>query len=397
LKLDLREIDAMKQNALQQAKETIQNRIDEFAVKEPEIYTEGSDRIIVRLPGVVDPTRAKALIGKTAVLEFKIVEQSGYFAPTREDLLTRAGGKIPDGFDIYSTGDSSRGHTGYYMLKKIPEITGKELVDARRQLDEYQRPAVGFQFNSSAAKLFSEITSKNIHKQLAIVLDNKVMSAPTIQSRISSHGQITGDFTDQEARDLAIVLRSGSLPVPVEIEEERTVGPTLGQDSIRRGVVSFIVGSALVVFFMIIYYRRAGVIADLALVGNILMIMGVMALFGATLTLPGIAGIVLTIGMAVDANVIINERIREELRAGKTARAAVEAGYAKALWAILDSNITTAITGVVLYQFGTGPIKGFAVTLLIGLVSSVFTAVTGTRLIYDYIFDRKRDLKTLSI
>ncbi|MCB1155035.1 protein translocase subunit SecD, partial [bacterium] len=210
-------------------------------------------------------------------------------------------------------------------------------------------------------------------------------------------GQITGDFTPDEARDLARILRAGSLPVPVQIEEERTVGPTLGDDSIRKGFISFVIGGVAVLVFMVFYYKKAGLIANLALVANILMIAGGLAMFGATLTLPGIAGIILTVGMAVDANVIINERIREELRVGKTPRTAVESGYDKALSAVLDANITTAIASLVLYQFGTGPIRGFAVTLLIGLISSVFTAVIGTRLIYDLILQRNRDLKTLSI
>ncbi len=398
LAMDPQEISFLKKNALMQAKETIENRIDEFAVKEPQIYTQGADQIVVRLPGVVDPTRAKSLIGKTAVLEFKIVEEpQKNFALTEEKLLARHGGQVPEGYAVYPSTGEGRSPAGFYLLKKTPDMTGKDLVDARRSVDQMQSPSVSFQFNSDAARVFGELTQKNISKPLAIVLDNKVMSAPTVQSRITRHGQITGDFTLEEALDLAIVLRAGSLPVPVEIEEERTVGPTLGEDSIRKGYRSFAIGGLLVIFFMIIYYKRAGMIATSALVANIVMIMGGLALFGATLTLPGIAGIILTIGMAVDANVIINERIREELLTGKTPRVAVEAGYDKALSAILDANITTAIAGLVLYQFGTGPIRGFAVTLMIGLCSSVFSAVIGTRLIYDYMFQRRRDVKTLSI
>lgn len=391
------ERDALKENALLQAKETIENRIDEFAVKEPQIYTQGADQIVVRLPGIVDPTRAKGLIGKTAVLEFKIVEKPEYQARTREQLMNQIGGTVPAGYDIYGSADDARAGGVIYLLKKVPEITGSELTDARRALDQLSRPAVDFQFNSAAGKRFGDITGTNLQKQLAIVLDNKVVSAPVIQSKIYSRGQITGDFTNEEARDLAIVLRAGSLPVPVEIEEERTVGPTLGEDSIRKGLRSFLVGGIVVVLMTIGYYRRAGVIAVIALLTNVVLLMGTLALFGATLTLPGIAGILLTVGMAVDANVIINERIREEIRAGKTPRASVEAGYEKALWAILDANITTAVAGVVLYQFGTGPIKGFAVTLLIGLATSVFSAVVGTRLIYDYILQNRRGLKALSI
>ncbi len=398
LSLDAEEIKYLKKNALLQAKETIENRIDEFAVKEPQIYTQGTDQIVVRLPGVVDPTRAKSLIGRTAVLEFKIVEDvNKNFAATEKQLLSRSDGKIPDGYGVYPSMGEGRISPGYYLLKKTPDMTGKDLVDARRSVDQMQSPAISFQFNSEAGRRFGLLTQKNIGKPLAIILDNKVMSAPVIQSRITRSGQITGDFTLEDALDLAIVLRAGSLPVPVEIEEERTVGPSLGEDSIRKGYRSFALGGLLVIMFMLVYYRRAGVIATSALVANIVMIMGGLALFGATLTLPGIAGIILTIGMAVDANVIINERIREELRTGKTARAAVEAGYDKALSAILDANVTTAIAGLVLYQFGTGPIRGFAVTLMIGLASSVFSAVIGTRLIYDYGFQRQREVKKLSI
>ncbi|MBZ0273344.1 protein translocase subunit SecD [bacterium] len=397
LAMDPREIDYLKQNALLQAQETITNRIDEFAVKEPQIYTQGSDQIVVRLPGIVDPERAKSLIGKTAVLEFKILAEPGHRANTREELEQRFGSLLNQGYEIYASSEKERNLGGYYLLKKVPDASGKDLVDARRSVDNLQRPAVSFQFGSGGAKQFAELTGANIGKPLVILLDDKVVSAPNVQSRIFAHGQITGDFTNDEARDLAIVLRAGSLPVPVEIEEERTVGPTLGEDSIKKGFLSFIVGGAAVVIFMIIYYRRAGAIAVGALVANVLMIMGGLALFGATLTLPGIAGIILTIGMAVDANVIVNERIREELRAGKTPRSAVESGYDKALSAVLDSNITTALAGIFLYQFGTGPIRGFAVTLMIGLAATVFTAVICTRLVYDHIFQRRRTMKTLSI
>jgi preprotein translocase subunit SecD len=256
---------------------------------------------------------------------------------------------------------------------------------------------VAFTLDSRGARTFEEITSENVGRRLAIILDGKIDSAPVIKSRIpGGRGIIEGNFSIEEAKDLAIVLRSGALPAPVNIAEERTVGPSLGRESVHQGLVSFIVGGALVVAFMIVYYRGAGLLADLALIFNVLYLLAALAGFEATLTLPGIAGIVLTIGMAVDANVLINERIREELRLGKTVRAAVEAGYERALPAILDSNITTFISGVILFQFGSGPVKGFAVTLCIGLVSSVFTAVVGTRIVYDYRMSR-HTLKTLSI
>ena len=258
-------------------------------------------------------------------------------------------------------------------------------------------PYVALEFNARGAKQFDELTGRNVGKRLAIILDNTVYSAPVIRERISGgRASITGNFDIKEARDLAIVLRAGALPAPVHVAEERTVGPSLGKDSIRQGITSFVVGGSLVVVFMLVYYKFAGVLADLALMLNVVFLIAALAAFQATLTLPGIAGIVLTLGMAVDANVLINERIREELRTGKTARAAIDAGYERALPAILDSNITTFLSGVILFQFGSGPIKGFAVTLCIGIVSSVFTAVVGTRVVYDYLLTARR-LQTVSI
>jgi len=266
-------------------------------------------------------------------------------------------------------------------------LTGNYLTDARVQIDsQYNEPYVAIKFDKKGAQLFEKITEDNVKRRLAIVLDNKVYSAPVIQERIAGgEARITGRFTTEEARDLAIVLRAGALPAPVTILEERTVGPSLGTDSIRQGVLAGIVGSILVVVFMAVYYSTAGLIADLALVFNILLIMAGLAGFGATLTLPGIAGIVLTIGMAVDANVLIFERIREELRTGKSPRAAIDAGFRMSTWTILDSNITTLIAAVVLFQFGTGSVKGFAVTLSLGIISSVFSALVLTRLIFDYL------------
>ena len=396
LEPDPRVVAHIRRNALQQARQTIVNRIDEFGVREPEIRTQGADRLIVRLPGVVDPERAKRLIGKTAALEFKIVPGPNYVARTKEELLRRFGGKVPEGYAIYPQKDKQGRTIKYYMLKKEPDFSGRYLTDARPGYDEYNLPAVDFRINAEGAKLFARITSANINKQLAILLDNVVMSAPVIRARISTRGQITGSFTPEEANDLAIILRAGALPVPVEIEEERTVGPALGEDSIRKGITSLVVGTLLVIIFIMIYYRTGGVIADLALLLNILFILGGLAMFGATLTFPGIAGIVLTMGMAIDANVIIFERIREELRLGKTPRAAIAGGYQKALWTILDANITTEVAAIVLFQFGTGPIKGFAVTLTIGILASMFTAIVVTRLIFDYLIALGK-LQTLKI
>ncbi len=385
-------VQYVRENALKQAKETISNRVDEFNVREPEIYTQGNDQIVVRLPGVVDPGRAKELIGRTAALEFKLVNEQARFAPTKEALLQPFGGSVPVGYQVYEArGKSGPEAAGFYLLRQTPELTGAYLIDARVGYDQYQQPAVDFTFNSDGAQKFSEITGANIGKQLAIVLDDVVYSAPNIQSRIGARGQITGNFTREEALDLSIVLRAGALPVPVRIDEERTVGPTLGEDSIRSGMISFIVGLAVVVVFMAIYYRKAGLSADFAIILNVAMIMAGLAMLGATLTLPGIAGIVLTIGMAVDANVIINERVREECRLGKTPTAAVRLGYDRAFWTIFDSNLTTLVAAVVLYEFGTGAIKGFAVTLSIGLICSMFTAILVTRIIVERMALRAKD------
>ena len=385
LELNPNVLASINQNALQQARQTIVNRIDEFGVREPEIRTQGNDRITVSLPGIVDPERAKRLIGRTAALEFKLVSGPDSVARSREELLSRLGGKIPDGSDIYPHREKAGQTSGFYMLKKEPDFTGRYLSDARPGYDEYNLPAVDFRINTEGSKIFERLTSANIGKQLAIVLDNVVMSAPVIRARISTNGQISGSFTSDEANDLAIVLRAGSLPVPVEIEEERTVGPTLGEDSIHRGMISLIIGTIAVVTSMAVYYQLGGLLADLALILNVLFILSGLTMFGATLTFPGIAGIVLTIGMAVDANVIINERIREEMRTGKTPRAAISAGYKKAFWTVFDSNLTTVAAAVILFQFGTGPIKGFAITLTIGITASMFTAIFVTHLIFDYL------------
>jgi preprotein translocase subunit SecD len=283
-----------------------------------------------------------------------------------------------------------------YLLRKTADITGDYLDDARVGFDPQQRPLVNFQFNPEGARIFGKLTEDNLHKMLAIILDGNVYSAPVIQSRISSRGQITGRFSPQEAADLAVVLRAGALSVPVVIEEERTVGPALGQDSIDAGIRASALGLVLVLLFAIGYYQVSGAYAGFALLTNLLLLVGIMSLFEATLTLPGIAGLVLTVGMAIDANVIIFERIREELRVGKTPRAAVATGFSKATWTVLDANITTLITALILFQFGTGPIKGFAVTLSIGILTSVFTALVVTRLLFQ-IYPGNRTIPQLSI
>jgi len=381
--------------AVEQALETIRNRIDMFGVNEPDIRPQGKDRILIQLPGVKDPERAKALIGKTALLEFKLVDDDH----SVEDALK---GDIPPGDEIlYQVNvDPRTGMTRHipYLLKKRALLTGEYITDARVQIDSrFNTPYVSMSFNRRGARIFERITAENIKKRLAIVLDNKVISAPVIQDRIAGgRAQITGHYSMQEAKDLALVLRAGALPAPVKILEERTVGPSLGKDSIRQGFKSMLVGGIMVVLFMAVYYGISGLIADLAMFLNIVFIMAGLAFFGATLTLPGIAGIILTIGMAVDANVLIFERIREELRQGKTVRAAIDTGYGKAFVTILDANITTLIAALVLFQFGTGPVRGFAVTLSIGIIASMFTAIYVTRIIFDYLYMVK-GMKKISI
>jgi len=381
--------------AVDQALETIRNRIDQFGVSEPDILRQGENRILIQLPGIKDTERAKDLIGKTALLEFKLVDD----AHSVEDALK---GDIPPGDEIvYKVEENPatrRTTKTPFLLKKRTLLTGAYLTDARVQIDsQFNEPYVSINFDKKGARIFERITADNVNKRLAIVLDNTVYSAPVIQEKIAGgQARITGRFTADEARDLAIVLRAGALPAPVNILEERSVGPSLGADSIHKGLLSMFIGGILVVLFMLVYYKMSGLVADIALVLNIMMIGAGLAGFGATLTLPGIAGIILTIGMAVDANVIIFERVREELALGRTPRAAIDAGYSRATLTILDANVTTLIAAVVLFQFGTGPVKGFAVTLSLGVIASMFTALVLTRLIFDYIL-MKRQVKTLSI
>ncbi len=395
LELSDQELKQIKQMAAKQALETIRNRIDQFGVSEPDIRPQGEDRILVQLPGVKDPQRAMAIIGKTALLEFKLVDES----VTAEDISKE---KIPPGSKIYPMKKfdptTNKVQQGTIVLKDKTLLTGEHIADARVRIDQqYNQPYVSLEFDPQGARIFERITGENVKKRLAIVLDGVVYSAPVIQEKITGgKASITGSFTMDEAKDLAIVLRAGALPAPVKVLEERTVGPSLGMDSIRRGLLAAIVGGVGVLVFMIFYYRFAGLVADLVLVMNIFLILACLSAFQATLTLPGIAGIILTIGMAVDANVLIYERIREELRLGKTPRAAIEAGYSRATVTIIDSNVTTLIAAVVLFQFGTGPIKGFAVTLSIGILSSMFTAIIVSRLIFDYWLMRRK-VSTLSI
>jgi preprotein translocase subunit SecD len=380
--------------AADQALETIRNRVDQFGVTEPDIRPQTGYRLLIQLPGVKDPKRAIDLIGKTARVEFKLVDEEN----SLEEALK---GNVPAGSEILQETavdrKTGRKATVPYLLKKRAPLTGESITDARVQLEQMGEPYVSLSFDSRGARVFERITGDNVGKRLAIVLDDKVYSAPVIRDKISGgKAQITGAFTMDDAKDLAIVLRAGALPAPVKILEERTVGPSLGKDSIDQGLKSMLIGGIIILILVAFYYRFSGLIADATLVLNIPLIMAGLAMFGATLTLPGIAGIILTIGMSVDANVLIFERIREELRMGKPARAAMEAGFARAVVTILDSNITTMIAALVLLQFGTGPVRGFAVTLMIGLVSNVLTAVFMARIVFDYLYAYKR-WKTISI
>lgn len=356
------------------ALEVIRNRIDQFGVREPLIQRQGLDHILVQLPGVTDRERALKLIGQTALLEFQLVSEN-------QRLLQQAlDGNVPKGFEL-AYGERNTP----YLLETEGTLTGTILSDAMVEPDDRGLPAVTFWLNREGARSFGVLTGSNIRRDLAIVLDGEVKSAPTIKSRITDKGQITGSFTREEAHDLAVVLRAGALPAPIAVEEERTVGPTLGKDSIRAGLLAIAVGGALIVIFMVCYYLRAGVVAIAALLLNLLLVLGGLGYFHATLTLPGIAGLVLTLGMAVDANVLIYERIREELQAGRPLSLAVAAGYEKAFSAIFDSNVTTIIAALFLYWFGTGPIRGFATTLIMGLAASMFTAIFVTRVIFDFL------------
>jgi preprotein translocase subunit SecD len=395
LVLDSRQAEQIKKGAIDQALETIRNRIDQFGVAEPEITLQGTDRILIQLPGIKDPQRAIDLIGRTALLEFKLVDEEG-------DLDEALKGIVPEGSLLLyqrqvdpKTGGVKRIP---FLLKEKTLMTGEVLKDARVTIDtQFNEPHVALEFDDIGAKLFEQITGANVKKRLAIILDDNVYSAPVIQERIAGgRAQITGRFDMKEAGDLAIVLRAGALPAPVNIIEQRSVGPSLGQDSIRKGVFSTFISALLVALFMIFYYRGSGVIADIALFLNIVFVMGALAIFRATLTLPGIAGLVLSIGMAVDANILIFERIKEELRWGKTVRAAVDEGYRRAFVTILDSNLTTLIAALFLYQFGTGPVRGFAVTLSIGILANIFTAVYVTRWAFDFL-TLKVKIKALSI
>ena len=382
------------ESIMSQALETIRNRIDQFGVAEPLIQRQGLNQIVIQLPGVKDPQRAVDLIGKTALLEFKLVDDDSSLEKAQRE-------GVPEG-DISLYERAVNRETGQatkvpYLVKDRTLLSGDTISDARVSIGQFNDAYVTVRFDSVGARLFDRITGEYVKKRLAIILDGTVYSAPVIQERIANgNAQITGRFTMQEATDLAIVLKAGALPAPVKIIQNLTVGPSLGQDSIHAGIRATMFAGLAVILFMVFYYRLSGLIADVALLFNLIILVGALAALNATLTLPGIAGIILTIGMGVDSNVLILERIREELKQQRPVRMAVDAGYDKALVTIIDSHITTLITALALFMLGTGPIKGFAVTLSLGIAINLFTALVGTKVVYDYINSRWR-LARLSI
>ena len=384
----------LRDQSVSQAKETIDNRINGLGVSEPLVQTQGKDKIIVELPGVDDPERVKELIKVTAVLEWKLVKAGP--APDEATLLQATNGQVPDDAEIVK-GDPKRGEGGFYLVDKVAVVTGKDLRTIRRTTDEWNNPAVSFTLNADGGARFEQVTGANIGKQIAIILDKKVQSSPVVESRIAraQGGVIQGRFDAQTADDLVVVLKAGALPAGIKYLEERTIGPALGADSVRQGLMAGLVAIVAVMAFMVFFYRLSGFNAVAALLLNVLILFGALAYFKAALTLPGIAGIILSIGMAVDANVLVFERIKEELALGKGVASAISQGFSRAFSAIFDSNLTTIISAIFLFQFGTGPIRGYAVTLTISLVANLFTAVFVSHLLFDLMV--KKSAKKLSV
>jgi preprotein translocase subunit SecD len=383
----------LRGEAVTQALQTIERRVNELGVAEPIVARQGTvDQILVELPGIDDVQRAKDIIRSTALLELKFVEQGPF--PSEEDARKAYNGTLPSDLQIVpgSAGASGAGtpSTSYYVVRRASVVSGRDLRNARPTLDENNLPAVSFSLNQEGARKFGTATEQNIGRQLAIILDNRVFSAPVVQSRISDEGRISGSFTQQEAQDLSLTLRSGALPASLTYLEERTVGPSLGADSIKAGVTAGVGGLALVVLFMLTYYKLTGLNALMSYVVNLVILLGAMAYFGATMTLPGFAGFILTIGMGVDSNVLIFERIKEELALGKSARAAVNAGFDRVWWTIVDTHVSSLIAALLLLQFGTSTIRGFALTLIIGLLANVFTAVFVSRTMFDLVIGRRQ-------
>jgi preprotein translocase subunit SecD len=388
----------LREEAVVQARQTIERRVNELGVTEPSIAQQGvnGDEILVQLPGVTDVERAKEIISSTGLLELKIVEQGP--APTKEALMVN--GQVPEGMEIVpgaASGATADAGTVYYLVKKAAAVSGQDLRNARVSVDENNRPAVSFTLSNEGGRKFGKVSGENIGRQLAIILDQRVQSAPTLETRIQTEGRITGSFTQEEVQNLSLILRSGALPATLTYLEERTIGPSLGADSIRSGVLASVVGLLLIVSFMLFYYRLSGVNAVVALLFNLVILLGLMAYIGAVMTLPGIAGFVLTMGIGVDSNVLIFERIKEELEAQRGVRASINAGFARVFWTLVDTHIAALISAAFLFQFGTGPIRGFAVTLSIGLLSNLFTSIFVSKTVFEAALSNRKQVAALSI
>jgi preprotein translocase subunit SecD len=394
----------LREQTVVQALDTIDRRVNALGVSEPTIARHGSqgDQILVQMPGVTEVARAKEIIRNTAILELKLVEAGP--APSREALLQSRNGVLPPDMEVVTgAAQPNSGDTGtvYFLVRKVAAVTGRDLRGAQPSMDENGRPAVSFTLNTDGSRKFAAVTSANIGRALAIILDNRVQSYPTIEGRISSEGRISGNFTSQETQDLSLILRSGALPASMSYLEERVIGPTLGADSIRSGVTASLAGLTFVVVFMLIYYKLSGINAIVAMVMNLIILLGMMAYFGASMTLPGIAGFILTMGMGVDSNVLIFERIKEELAAQRGVRNAVNAGFSRVFLTLLDTHVASLIAAAFLFQFGTGPIRGFATTLSIGLLTNLFTSIFVSKTLFELILSRRpateRQAQALSI
>src|SRR5438093_173450 len=387
----------LRDEAVVQARQTIERRVNELGVTEPSIAQQGAggDQILVQLPGVTDVERAKQIMGSPGLLELKIVEQG----PAATEEGWRTNGPGPQGTDILPGGSGAPGDSGtvYYLVKKLAAVTGRDLRNARPSVDENNQPAVSFTLNNEGGRKFGKVTGENVGRQLAIILDGRVQSAPRIESRITTEGRITGSFTSDEVQNLSLILRSGALPATLTYLSERTIGPSLGADSIRSGVIASVVGLLLIISFMLVYYKLSGVNAVVALIFNLIILLGLMAYIGAVMTLPGIAGFVLTMGIGVDSNVLIFERIKEELEAERGVRASINAGFARVFWTLVDTHTAALISVAFLFQFGTGPIRGFAVTLFFGLLSNLFTSIFVSKTLFELALARRHQVAALSI
>lgn len=390
----------LRDESVRQAQDTIERRVNELGVAEPVVARHGGaqgEQLLVQLPGISDVARAKEIIRSTAMLELKLVIQGP--ASAKETLLAGTGGQVPPNAEVLpgvQAGADGRAETVYYLLEKASIITGRDLRNAKPTLDEYNQPAVGFSLNPEGARRFGRATGENVGRQLAIVLDNQVRSAPRIDERITGEGRITGGFTQQEAQDLSLVLRSGALPASLTYLEERTIGPSLGADSIRAGIIASLMSLVVVALFMLFYYRLSGINALVALLFNLIILLGAMSYVGATMTLPGIAGFILTMTMGIDSNVLIFERIKEELAAQRGVRASINAGFSRVFLTLVDTHLSALIGAAFLFQFGTGPIRGYATTLFFGLVSNLFTSTFVSKTLFEAVLSR-RHVESLSI